>query len=344
MQRQAVSLLFGGKSTEHDVSLLSAANVYRALDRGGYDVALVYISREGAWHLVDNVRAATEQDEAVTLDLGAGSLITSHGAMHPDVVFPVLHGKYGEDGTIQGLLDMMNLPYVGCGVEASALCMDKVRAKNLLRYHGVTVVPDIALSVDQLRALGEHLNESRLREQLGDGPWFVKPSRSGSSVGVKKVHDYADIFEACEQAFEHDNEILIERAVGAMHEVEVAVMGNAPDIIVSEPGEIVPGQDFYSYEDKYSPDATSYARFELPELISHLSDAIKDEARRVYTALGCRGLSRVDFFVTDDGEIYVNEINTMPGFTNISMFPKLMERAGYTNTQLVDKLIEYALQ
>lgn len=344
MQKRHIALLFGGKSTEHDVSLLSAANVNRALDRERYGVTLIYISRAGAWQLVDDVRAAIEQDDMVTIDVGAGNLTTLRGAIRPDVVFPVLHGKYGEDGTIQGLLDMMNMPYVGCGVEASALCMDKIRAKNLLRYHGITVVPDISLSVDQLQTLEEHLSENRLRERLGDGPWFVKPSRSGSSVGVKKVHDYADIFEACEQAFEYDDEILIERAVGSMHEVEVAAMGNVPDIIVSDPGEIVPGQEFYSYDDKYSPDATSYVRFELPGSISHLSDAIKGEARRVYAAVGCRGLSRVDFFVTDAGEVYVNEVNTMPGFTDISMFPKLMEQANYTNAQLVDKLIEYALQ
>ena len=338
MEKKHVVLLFGGKSSEHEVSLLSAANVYEAIDKNSYFVTLIHISKTGAWRRVGVVTVGTESDPEVAADISNGTFVVGADALVADVVFPVLHGKYGEDGTVQGMLDLMGVPYVGCGVEASALCMDKIRTKRLLRQAGIPVVADAVVD-----ARTKHEDVAEMARRLGGDMWFVKPSRAGSSVGVSRVTDVADLPGAVDVAMEHDREVLIEPAVGMARELEVAVLGNYPDIHVSGVGEIIPGDAFYSYDDKYSADSSSTVLTNA-HLSPETEARIRDLAGRAYCEMDCRGLSRIDFLLGADGELFLNEINTMPGFTNISMYPKLMEHAGYTYPQLVDRLVGLALQ
>lgn len=336
MKKFDLLLLFGGKSSEYEVSVHSAENIYQAIDTNKYALTLVNISKNGEWRVVDAIRDASDQDEAVRLDLARGVFCTSDSDLHVDAVFPVLHGKFGEDGTVQGLLDLTGLPYVGCGTESSALCMDKLRTKRLLAAAGIKVTADKVVA----RAMASELME--LANNL-PGPWFVKPSRAGSSVGITKVKNVADLEAAVQVALAHDSEVLIEAAVQNPRELEVAVMGNASEITASGVGEIIPGDEFYSYDDKYAGTSTSKV-IEHADLPGELNEQIPAIAKQVYQTLNCRGLARVDFLLSDTGELYVNEVNTMPGFTNISMFPKLMMNSGYTYPQLIDKLIELALQ
>lgn len=346
MGKSHVLILFGGQSSEHDVSIASAKNIVKAIDGDTYDIDLVAISEQGEWRYVDTVREPNQSDSHVMAQMSQSCFIVqgNNYTIHPTVVFPILHGTHGEDGTIQGLCELMNIPHVGCGVEASALCMDKVRTKQLLASKGIQVVPSISFSkADDYSETLQHTNYSKISEEIDTGPWFVKPSRSGSSVGVSKVTSFEGLSEACQEAFQHDEDVLIEQAIVG-HEIEVAVLGNGKDLVVSDPGEIIPGEEFYSYTDKYSEESTSHASFELPESIVMLKEVIRDQARIVYTTLGCHGLSRIDFFVTDDGEVYLNEVNTMPGFTHTSMYPKLMERAGYPIDRLVGALLELAVR
>lgn len=350
MSKLSVLLVYGGESSEHDVSVKSAHNVYAALDNEKYDVTLCYIDQSGKWWLTRSINGSHAGQPQLFPALGQRQFVAIPGnrPIHVDVVLPILHGKNGEDGTVQGLLELMKTPYVGCGVEASALCMDKIRTKALLQKHGIKVTPSNSFSChDNIEALiGDYRKGDQYTswDELGDGPWFVKPSRAGSSVGVTKVYDPQKLVAACREAFKHDDEVLIEKAIDNIHEIEVAVLGNYPDISASSPGEIVPGEEFYSYDDKYSSSSSSIAKFELPENIRALSDVIRNRAIHIYKILGCRGLARVDFFVTDGMEIYVNEINTMPGFTNISMYPKLWHEQGLRYPQLIDRLIALALE
>ena len=250
----------------------------------------------------------------------------------------MLHGKLGEDGTIQGLADMAHIPIVGCGVESSAICMDKHATKQLIEAHGIPVVPWVIVrrgdneksAVRQIKALDAH------------GPWFVKPSRAGSSVGVTKVTDANKLPAAIEAAHVHDDIALIEIAVIG-RELEVAVLGNPPQHKASGVGEIIPGSDFYDYDDKYSPDSTSKVILDA-KLPKALSKVIRQHACDAYEILGCKGLARVDFLLSDELIPYVNEINTLPGFTDISMYPKLWNQKGVSYEVLVDKLIELALE
>jgi len=321
---------------------MSAQTIYDALDKERYVVELCAIDRSGVWYSVDDVREPRPGDEQIMADLGTGNFVCQKTTrtIRPDVVFPILHGKLGEDGTIQGLLEIINLPYVGCDVEASALCMDKIKTKQLLQLAGIDVVASVDCSkYDDTEQIVEATSQ-----QLGSGPWFVKPSRAGSSVGVSKVSDANDLPRAISEALKHDAEVLVEAAVNKPHEVEVAVLGNLPQLTASEPGEIVPGEEFYTYDDKYSPDTKSYAVFSLPEEIADLGNTISDIAKHAYGVLGCSGLARVDFLVSHDKKIYLNEVNTMPGFTKNSMYPKLMEKGGLSYTALVDKLIALALE
>lgn len=326
-------VLFGGKSSEHDVSVNSARNVVGAIDKARYNVTLVSITKAGEWRMVDDVREADDDYIAVSLDLARGCFVAGGNELAIDVAFPVLHGKFGEDGTVQGLLDIAGVPYVGCGTEASALCMDKIRTKRLLAQAGTPVTRDAVAATTNIQGLANDL----------PAPWFVKPSRAGSSVGVTKVKNAADLEAAVALALQHDSEVLIEAAVPGARELEVAVMGNAPHVITSGVGEIIPGEEFYSYEDKYADSSTSQVVTDA-DLPDDMKARVTAMARRVYETLYCRGLARVDFLLSDSGDLYVNEVNTMPGFTNISMFPKLMAGAGYSYPQLIDKLIALALQ
>ena len=353
--RIRVAVLFGGRSTEHEISCISAASVLRAIDRERYEVIPIGITPEGRWvrarddpsalepkgHTLPTV---TDDGPHVSLpaDPTAGGLrsldrsgaATGLGAV--DVVFPLLHGTFGEDGTVQGLLEMAGVPYVGSGVFGSAAAMDKVHMKALLLAASLTVGP-----YKVVRAADELTDADRARLGL---PVFVKPARSGSSVGISKVKKWGDFESAVVDASKHDPKVLVEAAVDG-REVECAVLdrlgGGPPE--PSVPAEIlVPEQfEFYDYEAKYLSEQTRYA---VPaDLPADVTAAVRDVACRAFTALDCAGLARVDVFVRPDGSVLLNEVNTMPGFTPVSMFPRMWAATGVDYPQLVDRLLRLAL-
>jgi D-alanine-D-alanine ligase len=316
-----VVVLAGGRSSEHDVSLNSAAAVRRGIAEAGHEVLPVTIERSGAW---------THDGEALSLVPGGGLL----GA---DAVFPVLHGPFGEDGTIQGLLELLDVPYVGAGVLASSLCMDKIVFKEVLAAAGVPQVDYAAVREARWRAEPETVR--RELAVLGT-PAFVKPARLGSSVGIAKVWAESGMGEALDAAFAHDSLAIVEAFSSGM-EVECSVLGNGqPE--ASVPGEIVLlGADWYDYEAKYSPNGMA---LEVP---ARLPEPVLEEVRRLavdtFVRVGCAGLARVDFFV-EDGRVLVNELNTMPGFTATSVYPKLWEASGVPFPELCDRLVHLALE
>jgi D-alanine-D-alanine ligase len=354
-ERIRIAVVFGGRSSEHGVSAVSAGSVLAALDPARYDIIPVGITRGGQWVLADGpmdalritgrslpevesgrevaLRGDAAKAEVVVVD--PGQAVERLGSV--DVVFPVLHGRYGEDGTIQGLLEMAGIPYVGPGVLASAAAMDKEFTKKLLRAEGIPVG---AFKVFR-RGAGPVL-ESDVAE-LGL-PLFVKPARSGSSVGISKVRSWAGLAEAVAVAFERDDKILVEAAVPG-REIECGVLeDDAGNPEASVPAEIrlVSGHDWYDFEAKYLDDA---CEFDLPpELPAQVIAEIQDLACRTFVALDCAGLARVDFFVTPAHAVIVNEVNTMPGFTPISMFPRMWQASGVDYPQLIDRLVATALR
>jgi D-alanine-D-alanine ligase len=334
-----VLLLFGGESSEHDVSISSAHNVYAAIDDDRYDVSLCYIDRQGKWMLLESfdVEVNTHNAPQLMPVLGTGSFVTmpDHKIIKPDVIFPVLHGKNGEDGTVQGLAELLHIPIVGCGVQASSTGMDKLATKELAAFHDIKIVPYT------VHRIGEEIPQfEKLSLSLGS-PLFVKPSRAGSSVGVSKVHNDSELEKALDEAHGHDKVVLIEQAINA-RELETAVLGTPPRHMVSGVGEIVPGADFYSFDDKYA--SGSSASVKIPaDIPTDLEAHIQSLAKKMFQVLNASGLSRVDFFLSDDGELYFNEINTLPGFTNISMYPKLWRQQGISYPQLIERLISDAV-
>ena len=353
-RRLRLLLLFGGQSAEHDVSRVSAVAVASALDPDRYDVVPVAITREGRWLLADRARAALESGqfpEAFEVDgapvrlaerrAGLGSsVVRLESGGNPlgavDVAFPLLHGPYGEDGTIQGLLELAGLPYVGSGVLGSAVGMDKVMMKRAFTACGLPTPAYVALRDDGVTKA----ELDRCEDQLGY-PCFVKPANLGSSVGVSKAADRAGLEEAVETALRFDEWILVEEGISG-REIEVAVLGDRPPE-ASLPGEIVPGADFYTYEDKYLDDS---AELRAP---TDLDPDRTAEVRRLAVAAfeACRGesMARVDFFLEDPGRGFlVNEINTIPGFTPISMYPRLWDVTGVPYPELLDRLVALALE
>jgi D-alanine-D-alanine ligase len=299
-----VAVLGGGRSSEHDVSLSSAAAVRAGLEQAGHDVVDVRIERDGTW---------SRGGEPVVLEPGRGLL-------ECDVVFPALHGPFGEDGTVQGLLELLDVAYVGAGVLASALCMDKVLFKDLMAAHGIPQVDYVALREARTLDIG--------------WPVFVKPARLGSSVGISKVEGPGDLNDALTAAFEHDP-LVIAEAMSHGLEVECSVMGN-DEPAASEPGEIVIQADWYDYEAKYTPGGMELV---VPARIDdETRERVKVLAIQVFKLADCAGLARVDFFVEGD-QVLVNELNTMPGFTETSVFPKLWEASGVPFPELVDRLV-----
>jgi D-alanine-D-alanine ligase len=340
MQRTAVLLLFGGESSEHEVSIFSVRNVYAAIDETKFDVHLGYIDRQGKWWLVDRLSQDIETHGAPQLvpALGTGSFVTlpSGRVIKPDVILPILHGKNGEDGSVQGLAQLLHIPIVGCDMIASAICMDKLATKEILMTAGIHVAPYEAHYIG-----GEIPDFNHLSMRLGC-PMFVKPARAGSSVGVSKVYSEEELVRALEVAHEHDDMVLIERGISG-RELEVAVLGNPPNHQASGVGEVKSSDDFYSYDAKYA--ATSTSEVVIPaEMDPDETERIRKTAEKTYALLGCRGLSRVDFFLADDGTLYVNEVNTLPGFTNISMYPKLWRERGVSYSQLIERLVLLALE
>jgi len=339
MRRLAIALLFGGRSGEHEVSLRSAASVAAAL-APRHDVLPVLLDRKGRWWLQSGNLPAPDGGTPVFLvpspeDRGTLRLLSNaREAARPDLYFPLLHGTFGEDGTVQGLLELAAVPYVGAGVAASAAAMDKELMKALFAAAGV---PQVRYRV--LR--GRRDPEARgLLDALGL-PLFVKPANLGSSVGVSKVSAAEDLEAALETAFAYDAKVMVEAAVRA-RELEVSILGNdAPE--ASVPGEVVPDREFYDYDSKYSADSRTELRIPAP-----VPPTIADEARtlavRAFRAVCAAGYARVDFFLEETGRLLINEINTIPGFTSISMFPKLWEATGIAYPDLVDRLLTLGLE
>lgn len=340
MNRTKLLLLFGGESSEHDVSLASARNVYAAIDGSEFDVEFCYIDRHGKWWLLDHFDDSGNHNGAPQLTpvLGSGCFLTIPGekVVKPDVIFPVLHGQNGEDGSVQGLSQLLHIPCVGCDMKSSVICMDKLATKEILARHDVPIVPYAVH-----RAGDAQLDFETVSQKLGS-PIFVKPTRAGSSVGVSKVSDQTELDAALELAHRHDDVVLVERSAAA-RELEVAVLGNPPYHEVSGVGEIKSGAEFYDYAAKYSADSQS--QVVIPAALDDsVTNRVRDLAGKIYQILGCRGLARIDFFMDDNGDVYLNELNTLPGFTNISMYPKLWRERGLHYPELVRRLIGHALK
>ncbi|MDR2632884.1 MAG: D-alanine--D-alanine ligase [Treponema sp.] len=345
-----VGILFGGKSAEHEVSLQSAKNVFDALDREKYTPILMGIDKSGRWLLEEASEFLLNPEDPQRISLNpAGDSValipqssgviananTLKQAQCIDVIFPILHGPFGEDGTVQGLLKLADIPFVGAGVLGSAIGMDKDVMKRLLREAGIPI--------GGFRVLFAHEpvpDFAELQEALGL-PLFVKPANMGSSVGVSKVHDETSLKRALETAFIYDRKVIIEEYIQG-RELECAVLGNE-EPLASVPGEVISSHEFYSYAAKYIDEKG--AVLAIPAAIpAHTVQAIQSLAVKTFKTLAGEGLSRVDFFLKADGSILVNEINTMPGFTKISMYPKLWEASGISYTALIDRLIELALR
>lgn len=339
MNKRSVMIVFGGKSSEHDVSVSSAKNIHTAVDKEKYDIKLCYIDLDGHWWLLD--QWYDNPDEHCTIGLhvmpGDGSFMTSVGRekVDVDVIFPVLHGQMGEDGTVQGLAQLINIKCVGPSVLSAAVCLDKDMTKRLLEHEGIPVVPWRTWRIQE----NEPTYDEIVRE-LGTDV-FVKPASAGSSVGVSHVTSGESWGAILSDAASNSELVLIEKTIIG-REIEVAVLGNE-NIEVTEPGEIMPGADFYSFEAKYSIESSSQIRIPA-ELDETTTATIKNYAVQAYRVVEGRGMARVDFFVTADNQIYVNEINTIPGFTDISMYPKLWESQGVSQTELIDRLISLAIQ
>ncbi len=344
----SLGLLFGGKSAEHEVSLLSTRNIFKALDQNKYDVLLIGIDPEGRWHIHKDIKSllatsdmslsqGTEESIILAPGKGAAEIVSSSGkeTIVLDVVFPILHGPYGEDGSVQGFLKLANLPFVGSSILASAIGMDKDVTKRLLRDAGISVADFLVFDCSQL----SNIKFENVSDKLGI-PFFVKPANLGSSVGINKVSDIAQFRKAIEEAFEYDTKVLIEEFIEG-REIECAVLGDY-EPIASIPGEIIAQDEFYSYEAKYIDENGSILEIPAP-IPPDTAEAIKQIAVRVFKTLNCHGMARVDFFLKETGELVVNEINTIPGFTDMSMYPKLWEASGIPFPSLIDKLVEMAI-
>jgi D-alanine-D-alanine ligase len=327
----------GGRSSEHDVSLASARSVVEALDPERYETETIEIGRDGRWALPEAERralaaggAAEPESAAETLPVPLDSSVPTRLA-EIDVVLPILHGPFGEDGTVQGLLELANVPYVGPGVTASALCMDKDLFKAVMRDHGIPVTRNVTLRIGD-----------EPRNPFGY-PCFVKPARLGSSVGISKVHAEEELAPAVELAFRHDDKVLVEEFVSGV-EVECGVLGNRggarPE--VSVPGEIVAHADWYDYSAKYDEGGMDLI---VPPRVSEAAiERVQQLSLDAFVATDCEGMARVDLFVSDDGEVLVNELNTIPGFTATSVYTKLFEASGLPYEQLLDRLVDLALE
>jgi len=361
-QRIKVALVFGGRSTEHAISCISAGSVLRALDRDRYDVVPIGITAAGAWVLAPDrpeLLAITDGHLPAVDDSASGivlagdptrrELIAAPAGEPPrelgevDVVFPLLHGPFGEDGTIQGLLELAGVPYVGSGVLASATAMDKAAAKIVLAAAGIAQAPYVVVT-DRQWTREADASVQRIRDTL-QLPVFVKPARAGSSVGVTKVSEWDELVPAIEFARTNDPKVVVEQGVNG-REIECGVLdaldGSGPQASVCAEIVVRGHHDFYDFEAKYLDDATDL--YVPAELSDEVAEQVQESACRAFDALGCEDYARVDFFVTEAGEVIVNEVNTIPGFTPISMFPQMWAASGIDYPALVDRLIVSALR
>jgi D-alanine-D-alanine ligase len=357
MKKLKVGILFGGKSGEHEVSVVSAMSIYNALDKQKYDVTMIGIDPDGRWLLPDQTKLLTQKENPRLIKLNQEKATVSllpyqhseqlvavdakTGMSGIDVIFPVLHGTNGEDGTVQGLLELAQIPFVGCGVLGSAICMDKEVSRKLLAASGVPVVETISADIEEFKTQSRQLLD-KAEKQLGY-PYFVKPANAGSSVGVHKVKSRADAEKLVADSFKYDLKVLFEHAVDA-REIECAVLGNAHPK-ASNLGEIVPKHEFYSYEAKYIDQNGAELCIPPKNLSPEITKKIQHYAIQAFKVLQCRGMARVDFFLDrKTGELFLNELNTIPGFTSISMYPKMWEASGLPYPQLLDELIRLAIE
>lgn len=341
-----VGILFGGKSEEHEVSCISAHSIYNNIDREKFEVYLIGITKNGkfkyftgeAEQLLDCTWEKNVSNAKVDI-LGNDNpvgIYSKDSSIILDCIFPVLHGPYGEDGRVQGILDYSGIPYVGCGLLSSALCMDKAKTKEYLEAKGVSQ------SKYHIAYKGYEIETVARAVEALKYPLFVKPSNMGSSVGISKVKCFEELQAAMDFALKYDEKLVIEEGIDA-RELEVSVLGSGNNIRVSTPGEIVVNDDFYDYDTKYKK-GTSTLVIPAPISESQLKE-IKETAEKAYRILDCKGLSRVDFFIDrTNGKILLNEINTMPGFTKISMYPKLFEHDGLSYKDLISRLIELSFE
>jgi D-alanine-D-alanine ligase len=362
-RKPRVAIVFGGRSSEHAISCVTAGSVLDAIDRTAYDVVPIGIATDGRWVLesgdterlritgpdrlpeVDGDRAAI----ALLREQGSTDLVVHEPAQPPqtlgevDVVFPLLHGPWGEDGTIQGMFEMAAVRYVGAGVLASAVGMDKAYAKIVLRDAGLPVLP-----AEMVTAREWYRDPDGVRHRVAElgFPLFVKPARAGSSMGISKVHDASELDAAIEEAHRHDPKALVERAAIGAREVECGVLealDGTPETSLPAEVKVGGGHEFYDFAAKYLPE--EHTELDIPaDLPDEVATEVREMAARAFTALGCEGLARVDFFVMPDGSLVVNELNTMPGFTPTSMYPRMWAAAGVDYPALVDRLIQLALQ
>lgn len=352
MNKSKVAVLFGGVSSEHEVSVVSATAVLNNLNKENYDIIMIGITKDGRWleytgDIADIASMKWEQEEARTAvispDRSHHGLLLMDGASVEvcpiDVCFPVLHGKNGEDGTIQGLFELAGIPYVGCDLLSSANCMDKVLTHTILESAGIPMAKWDYVTMRDM----DHFDSvaDKMEAHLGY-PMFVKPANAGSSVGVSKAKDRQQLKEACYVALKEDSKAIVEEFIDG-REVENAVLGNEDPKASLVCGEITPLVEFYTYDAKYN-DASTELKLPAP-IPAELNEEIRQTAEKAYRAIGCKGLSRVDFFVKRDGSgIILNEINTLPGFTSISMYPKLWEASGVPYSELLDRLIKLAME
>lgn len=347
-----VFLIYGGKSAEHDVSILTAYSIVKEIYYNYYEVVPVYITRKGVWLQGETLTAPTSHAEALRLreddtksmahteaDVSYGVQITPADLKEKDaVIFPVLHGPNGEDGTVQGLFEVLDMPYVGCGVLASAAGMDKIISKQLFQQVGLPQVPYVPVFLYDWK----HNQEVTFLRCEGSliYPMFVKPANMGSSVGISRAANREELIQAINKAFQYDRRVVVEQGIEA-REIEISILGNS-DIHVSVPGEVVKTKDFYDYDEKYN---NGEVELQIPaELSAELVDKLQKYAIEAFRSLDGSGLSRCDFFVTSGNEIYLNEINTLPGFTKFSMYPLLWEHTGLKYSDLVEELIQLALK
>ncbi|MFC1521451.1 D-alanine--D-alanine ligase family protein [Elusimicrobiota bacterium] len=358
-----IALIFGGKSAEHEISQRSALSVLGNLDPKKYEVYPVIIDRNGFWtgldakKLLENIsdqkelpdmfskmisqEKKKEAKSVIPMDKVALPVDRNISAKDMDVVFPVLHGPMGEDGTMQGFLEMAQVPYVGCDVFSSAACMDKDIALRLVKSAGIEVPGHVTIEQWQWKKDKNRLQDEA-QKSLGY-PMFVKPVKLGSSVGITKAKDKKSLGEACDLAFQYDDKIVLEEAIEA-REIECAVLGDSEDMTVSVPGEVIPRHDFYSYEAKYIDPEGAILKIPAP-IPKEKKEEVMELSRKCFLALNCCGMARIDFLMhAESQKIYFGEINTIPGFTSISMYPKLMEASGVPYPALIERLIELALK
>ena len=354
-----VGIIFGGRSGEHEVSLASAQSVMNAIDKEKYEVVPVGITKEGQWIASGDPMKALQAGDAGASRPAALLGDPSHRGLmrledteqaieatrlaELDVVFPVLHGPYGEDGTMQGLLELAGIPYVGAGVIGSALGLDKAVFKDVMRAHGFPIVDQVLLKRKEWDADPEGVMD-RVEAAL-DYPVFTKPANLGSSVGISKCDNRTELAAGLAEAARYDRKLIVEAGVPAAREIEVSVLGN-DDPIASVPGEVIPSREFYSYESKYFDEGEDASELLIPAPLSpEMAERVRELAVEVYKAIDCAGMARADFLLSGEtGELYVNEVNTIPGFTSISMYPKLWEATGISYPELIDRLIELAIE